>query len=61
MRKYRVLLSTLTLSGKIALIWFAFRDRFRPIFPVIRSAFGLRKELREILRELRRINALIGR
>jgi hypothetical protein len=59
MKKYRFLLFILGLTGKLALIGLSLRDRFRPIFPLIRSTIGMRKELRGILREVRRINTLI--
>ena len=60
MRKYRFLLSFLTLAGNLTLIGLTLRDRLRPIFPVLRFVIPIRKDLLGIWRELRRINSLIS-
>lgn len=55
------MIAILALTGNLTLIGLAIRDRFRPLFPFLRFTVGMRKELRGIYREIRRINNLIGR
>lgn len=59
MRKTRLLLMLLSVIGRILLPVLTIRERVLPFMPYLRPLYTNRREIRQVLREVRQINALI--